>query len=397
MILSLTVLTYLVGPPPPPRGFGGPPPPPPPPAFPSFPLNVIPPVRPPPGLSGPPSRSTKTSDLHYPPAPRGMPLPVGLPTAPDPPAAPAPPLGRPNIVSGGITTVRVSDTTPLTEYDAAVALTTYNEYTLHLAESLNPGTPRSWSRVIVTQESAERHLIIQRVQTFLMAGGNVLEAKLRLTEQQGSQVTRLIDELKGNERDSRFEWCWVEISLYNPCGEITDFTSNGSFPKVASATMMHLIAKRMPKMHCKPLDLYNSLVRPQPPQPLVNTAPVLVDLTREREIDVTRRRSRRYDSDSDSDTSAGTSLWSDNSSVGNVRRRLRKNKVRKAVEATWNLDSGSNSDDSEDEDVIKIKLELKRGDDVVHSLLQIWTPQSEANGKGKEKEKARKTVFGVVG
>jgi hypothetical protein len=323
-----------------------------------------------------------------------MPLPGGPPVAPDLPAAPGPGVNgpginsRPGAVPGAITTVRVSDTTPLTEYDATVALTTYNEYTLHLAETLNPGTPRSWSRVIVTQESAERHLVMQRVQNFLMAGGNVLEAKLRLGEQQGSHVTRLMDELKGSERDSRFEWCWVEISLYNDLGEIRDFASDGSFPKVASATRMHLIARRMPKMYCKPLDLYNSLVQPRPPQPPVNTGPVVVNLSRDRDVEIINCGKDKYDSDSgsDSDTSAGTSLWSsENSSVGNVRRRLRKKKVRKAVEATWNLDSGSDSDDSDDEDVIKIKLELKRGDDVVQSLLEIWTPQTEAKGKGKEK------------
>jgi hypothetical protein len=59
--------------------------------------------------------------------------------------------------------------------------------------------------------------------------------------------------------------------------------------------------------------------------------------------------------------------------------------------------SDSDADESEDEDVIQIKLELKRGDDVVQSLLDIWTPQIEVKGKGKEKEKVRKTAFGVTG
>jgi hypothetical protein len=285
----------------------------------------------------------------------------------------------------------------LTDYDAIVALTTYNEYTLHLAEPVNPGAPRSWSRVIVTQESAERHLILQRVQDFQRAGGNALQAKLRLNEQQGSQVTRLMDELKGNERDPRFEWCWVEISLYNNFGEITDFVGNGSF-KVNSATMMHLIAKRMPKIYCKPMELYNSLMRPPPPPPrpaatqVVNTmppAPVMVNLSRP----PSRKSKYNTDTDSDSDTSVGTSFSSDNGSVGCVRRRLRKQKVRKAIRATWARDS--DSDENENEDAIKIKLELKRGDDVVQLLLELWTPQIQVTGKGKEK--SRKPASGVVG
>jgi len=333
-----------------------------------------------------------------------VPPPVDLPTVPDPPvsgsAAPGLPLGRTGPASGAaIASIRISDTTPLTDYDATVALTTYSEYTLHLAEPLNPGAPRSWSRVLVTQESAERHLIIQRVQAFQRIGGNALEAKLRLTEQQGSQVTRLMDELKCNERDSRFEWCWVEISLYNSFGEITDFVSNGGLPKVASATMMHLIAKRIPKAHCKPMELYNSLMRPpQPPAPVVNATlpePAIVHLSPE---PPKSHKGKYDDSDSDGDSSAGTSLWSDNSSVGNVRRRLRKNKVRKAIEATWgkpSLYSDSDEGESEDDDVIKIKLELKRGDDVVQSLLDIWTPQIDLKGKGKEK--VRKAASGVLG
>jgi hypothetical protein len=318
-------------------------------------------------------------------------------------AAAPQPLGRPEPPAGTtIESIRISDTTPLTDYDATLALTSYIEYTLRLTDALNPGVhPRSWSRVTVTQESAERHLIIQRVQTFQRAGGNVLEVSLRLTEQQSSQVTRLMDELKGNERDLRFEWCWVELSLYNNGGEITDFASNGGFPKVASATMMHLIAKRMPKAHCKPLDLYNSLMRPpQPPMPVVNQAPVIVDLGRSPDRSRSRSRTRWGRRDSYSDLSSLSSLSSDESSVGYVRRKLRKCKAKKMARVKRGVDrysSDSDADESEDEDVIQIKLELKRGDDVVQSLLDIWTPQIEVKGKGKEKEKVRKTAFGVTG
>ena len=315
----------------------------------------------------------------YPPLGATVPVYGSAATAPCP-ARPDPPQGT------VIDSIRISDTTPLTEYNATLALTTYIEYTLRLTDALNPGVPRSWSRVTVTQESAECHLVIQRVKTFERAGGNVLQVSLRLTELQSSQVTRLMDELKANERDMRFEWCWVEISLFDCYGEISDFAFSTACAKISSATMMHLIAKRMPKAQFKPLDLYNSLMRPPPPPtPAANQAPVIIDLSHSRDRSRSRSRSRserRYH-DWISDTSSVSSLSSDDSSVGYVRRKLRKNKVRKLARADLGYSSDSDAYESEDEDAIKIKLELKRGDDVVQSLLNIWTPQVDAKGKEK--------------
>jgi hypothetical protein len=189
-----------------------------------------------------------------------------------------------------------------------------------------------------------------------------------------------MDELRASERDARFEWCWVEVSLYNNFGEITDFTPHGGFPKVAAATMMHLIARRMPKAHCKPLELYNSLMRPGP---VPSSEPIIVNLHRSRERSRSRSRSRRRPYDYDSDTSSFNSILSDVSSVGYVRRSLRKGKLRRTRWAR-NADYSDSDAESEDEDVITIKLQLKRGDDVVQSLLNLWTPQVEIKGKGKE-------------
>ena len=45
--------------------------------------------------------------------------------------------------------------------------------------------------------------------------------------------------------------------------------------------------------------------------------------------------------------------------------------------------SDSDSDDEEVEDLMKIKVEFKKGDDVVKKLLDVWTPQTEEKGKGK--------------
>jgi hypothetical protein len=380
------------------------PPPPPPPPFIGAP--VVPAVRPPPLPSAP--RRTAISDLRVPgppppPPPGGMPYyspqpPRGPPGGPPPPSARC---GPPPSTSGGTVyppgnappgqrsnSIRINDTTPLTDYDATISLTTYNEYTVCLSEPIEPHVPRSWGRVAITQESAERHIVQQRVQQFQRNGGNVIEAKLRLSEDQSGQVTRIMDDLKCYERDTRFEWCWVEISLYNGTGEITDFIPKGPRNVAASATLMHLIAKRTPKPHCKPLDVYNLLVRGQP-----GPGPVRAPVPRQPVQPPPPVRSapkKRYVSDSSgTDSDSDSSAWSTGSSVGVVRRKLRKYKAKKINRSRkgkkiYNSDSDSDFE-SEVEDVIKVKVEMKRGDDVVKKLLELWTPQNEFKGKGKGK------------
>jgi hypothetical protein len=359
-------------PPPPPQNFnnnprpgmGGPPPPPPPPNF-----NY----NPRPGMPGPP---------------------------PPPPPARGPP--PPGLIGATATqqrncSVRISDTTPLTDYDATIALTTYNEYTVRICEAIQPDMPRSWTRVATTLESAEKHVIQERVDKFLAAGGNVIQAKMRLTDEQSDQVTRLMDELKVQERDNRFDWFWVEISLFDKDGEMVDQRLKGADDVTAKATLMHLIAKRVPKPHCRPMELYNTLMRPPPP-PQANKIPggppggppprpwgpprppIIVQQKR-------RSRSRYSSSSSGSDTDSDWSSSSSGStSVGHVRRRIRRLRSRKGKSRRYvGSDSESGSDsDSETNDPMKLKVEIKRGDDVVKKLLDLWTPSGEDKGKGKE-------------
>lgn len=202
----------------------------------------------------------------------------------------------------------------------------------------------------------------------------------------------MIDDLKFSERDARFEWCWVEITLYNAAGEITDFIPKGSGNVAATATLMHLVAKRMPKPHIKPLDLYNSLMRGPPapaprPTPLGPPGPPTFHPVQARTPPKKRYVSDSSDSDSDTDSS-----WSgSDSSVGYVRRKMRKIKAKKinrngkGKRVYSDSDSDSESE-SEVEDVIKVKVEMKRGDDVVKKLLDLWTPSDEGKGKGKAAE-----------
>jgi hypothetical protein len=113
----------------------------------------------------------------------------------------------------------------------------------------------------------------------------------------------------------------------------------------------------------------------------------MVDLGLSRSRTRSRSRSRHRRDDYDSDISSFRSTSSDDSSVGYVRRKLRKDRVKrtKRMEKKENESDFSDSEaETVDEDVIAIKLELKRGDDVVQSLLNLWTPQLEVKGKGKD-------------
>jgi hypothetical protein len=273
----------------------------------------------------------------------------------------------------------------MTDREARDALTNYAEYTIRLCDPVQAGAPRSWSRVVVTQESTERLLLELCVDQFEDRDGNVIETKLRMTEQQSGQVTRIMDEIKSAERDYRFEWCWVEISLHNDNGEITDLIPRGPNNILTTATIIHLIAKRMVKPQYKALDIYNGLMRPPPlpqgplgppipgpaPRPIVSPPP----------ITVTRTPNRRPINDTESDTD---STWSSDSSVGAVRRRLRRYKTRKASRSgRKKFRSVSDTEiEAEEEDVIKVDVDLKRGDDLVAVLLALWTV-APGNGKGK--------------
>ena len=192
-----------------------------------------------------------------------------------------------------------------------------------------------------------------------------------------------MEDLKCCERDYRFEWTWAEISLYNSGREIT------LIPKLAvptpagwnvagTATHMHLIAKRSLKPSYKALDVYNERMKPAPaPRPPVST-PIITLATN------TKAHPKKKYVDSSSDSDSDSTYWSSDSSVGNVRRTLRRyraKKLKKSNKAKYYYDSDSDSD--EEEDVIAVKLQLKRGDDVVKVLLDRWTPEVESKGKGK--------------
>lgn len=348
-------------PPPLPPGFGYPP--------------TAPTIRPPPIPSNH-RRISRISDLSMP-----------IPPLPMPSSMPCPPMRRDNPGPRGIGGRSTSDKRPLTNHAAIMALTSYTEYTLRPADPLNPSSPRSWARVAITPENAEHGLLIQRIQAFHQKGGNIIEKKLRMNDDQNKQLTRLMDELQAFERDSaRFEWCWAEISLYNDAGELRLVSQASS----ATATTIHLIAQRMPKPSCKPIELYNSLTEPLPPlarpQP---SPPVLVMRPSSQRRKKNKKRwstniSDSSGSDSDSDSSSSDSERGMRLFLRRDRARKMSKKNKKARKNGKIVDSDSDvSGNESEEDVIQVKLNLKRGDDVVKALLDLWTPQGKDEGKGK--------------
>ena len=262
--------------------------------------------------------------------------------------------------------------------------------------------PRTFSRCQITRESADQDALCQRVMRFQSSGGNTIEARLRLTDSQSSHVTRLMDELKQKELDLRFEWSWAEISLYTSAGEITDFTTRGPLEPTAAATLVHLIAKRCLKREFDPIEIYNMLIgvkgrtplpvtsipAPAPPvphraapDPTFPRPPNVINLSRG------WTKSQYVSSSSDSDSDNYSSDSSIDSSVGVARTRPKRAKARKTKRAGRKKYDSSESEfeDSGYEDVIKIKADLKKSDDIVKTLLELWTPGAEE----KEKEEKR--------
>ena len=257
-----------------------------------------------------------------------------------------------------------------------------------MSEPAEFGGHKSWSRVTVTQENYEHAVVAERVQTYQRNGGNVIAAKLRLNEDQNSQITRIMDSMKRQERDFRFEWCLVEISLYNQSGIMTDWVANGNCNASAAATVMHLIVKRMPKPHVSPVNLYHSLMKGGPPPPALGycgpppcAPPPSVPIVVPRQIKLDKPK--HHSDTSDTETLTGSS----DSSISNMRRRLRNSRTRKTREKGKRyhyVDPESTSDsEDEDEDIIKIDLKLKRGDSVVTALVNLWTAKPDITGNGR--------------
>ncbi|TGO28256.1 hypothetical protein BPAE_0030g00420 [Botrytis paeoniae] len=343
-------------PPPPPRGMLHPPPPPTP--------AMLPIIRTPPMT-----------------APRG----ISSPPSPPPPPPPAP---KPHFNS--------SEAQIYSNAEALIALTTYAEYTLRQAEPNEPSLLCTWFKIIITHEYNTIRDVVARVESFNKRGSSVLNSQLCLTDQQATHMTKILEDLQVKERDHRFEWCWVELSLHNSIGEV-DLAARGHAAQ--TATMMHLIARRSLKREYNPCEVYNLLVRgpprpgfnnglpprpgppggiplpmpgPPPPPPPGAAPPVFIDRFRPRPRGNGRARGMDM---TDSDDSGSSKSDSDTTYDSRVRRvrRTRRNDRRMGRRYS---DSEISDDSDDEEDVINIPIILKRGDDVVKKLLDLWTPNT---------------------
>ncbi|TGO52762.1 hypothetical protein BCON_0135g00110 [Botryotinia convoluta] len=344
-------------PPPPPRGMLYSPPPPPP--------AMLPTIRPPPMT-----------------APRGLSSP--------PPPPPPPPAPKPHFNS--------SEAHIYSDAELLGALTTYAEYTLRQAEPIESSQPRTWFKIIITHEYNTLPDIVARVDSFNKRGSSVINSQVRLTDQQATHMTRILEDLQMKERDHRFEWCWVELSLHNSIGEV-DLAARGYAAQ--TATMMHLIARRSLKREYKPYEVYNLLVRgpprpgfnnglpprpgppvgmplptpgpppPPPPPPPGAAPPVFIDCFRPRPRGNGRARDMSMSNLDDSGSSGSDSDTTYDSRTKRVRTRRNDRRMGRRYS------DSEISDDSDDEkDVINIPIISKRGDDVVKKLLDLWTPNT---------------------
>ncbi|KAF7887189.1 uncharacterized protein EAF02_003836 [Botrytis sinoallii] len=260
--------------------------------------------------------------------------------------------------------------------------------TLFDKPSLTSHLLRTCFKVIITHEYNTLPDIVARVDSFNKRGSSVINSQLRLTDQQAIHMTQILEDLQVKERDFRFEWCWVELSLHNSIGEV-DLAMRGQAAQ--TATMMHLIARRSLKREYKPSEVYNLLVRgpprpgfnnglpprpgppvgipmpgppPPPPQPQPVAGPsVFIDRFRPRPRGNRRARARDM-SMRDRDDSGSSGSDSDTTYDSRIRRVRRTCRNDRRMGRRYS-DSEISDDSDDDEDVIKIPIILKRGDDVV--------------------------------
>lgn len=249
---------------------------------------------------------------------------------------------------------------------------TYHEYTIRVADS-GPNEPRSWDHVLITKESNTQTAKFDFINAFARRGDGVIGAQLQLTEHQVKHMSNIIDDLKRWEADNKFEWCWVELSLYDDAGR------KCLVGTPSECTKLHLIAMRSLKkeyrpggLHYRPVNLppnfgpgsnpYPGYPGPPPLPPMRNMpppGPPPINLPR----NTRRRRSVGTDS-----SDSGTDYSSDTSHRNSRRRRRRLQESRRSS-------CSACDDESDEDDPLNIDLKLKRGDDVVKRLLELWTPQ----------------------
>ena len=303
--------------------------------------------------------------------------------------SPCPPLPPPPPHMAGIQPISMPRDMALRQ-----GLTSYAEYTIrfrdHHANGFRALAP------IVERVHNDQYAIRRRIQSFERHGGNVVSITLLLTERQSDHVNMLMKEIICFEPDRRFEWHWAELTLHNVQGEITDFYPRGGGSIAETANLIHVIARRAVKSCVSPETMQNLLScdpprgylgaplpppgppgafhppPPCPPFPPPQRAPGPMFMK------IVPPRARPASSDDESSIASSTSILTRDLDFRGKLRRARRRRIARELRAKRgrnDSDSDTSSDLDEDEDdKIMIDLQLKKGDDIVAKLLELWTP-----------------------
>jgi hypothetical protein len=303
-----------------------------------------------------------------------------------PPPPPPPPMSEPAFA----------------DYSTRQALILNAEYIIrfrdHIANGPRPLIP------LIERVYNERSLVRQRIAAFQRRGGDVIGVSLLLTERQREVLNFVMQEVRAAEQDCRFEWVMAELSLHNEQGEICDFYPNGGMNIAQTATTIRVVASRTllaginsesvrhllrcvpPRGYTGPQKGHSSFPAPAPHpetspvprgpvmmQPRVPCPPTVNDFIR------TGKHIRRTSSVSSFASSTITSDLSFKEQVKRARKR-RSARERRAKRSKDDSYSDTSSDSDADDDSFFVNLPLKKGEDVVVKLTELWTPSTSNAG-----------------
>jgi hypothetical protein len=287
--------------------------------------------------------------------------------------------------------------THMTEDEATTSLTIYMAKTIRPLPAPETGLAESWLRSAVWHELYPQEEMLTRINKFKSKGVSAMDVKLRLSNEQALQITKMMADEQRRERDGRFEWTLVELSALGKKGEEV---KKG---KEEDAAVLHGILKRAPKAGLRALAILESLERAdvaadrndemeqwmyedrrraEHRRSLAMIEPPMITC-RPRRISppprpIRRRRARRrvYTSDSGSDSDTA---YSSASSLGGISSVVssRYGRGRRRGRRGYDSDSDSDLEDERKPDVLLIKLDPKdKGSDIVQQLLKLWTVTS---------------------
>lgn len=310
---------------------------------------------------------------------------------------------------------QADNTAPSKDQEIRQGLTSFAEYVIRLHDHNSDINGCRVLPAIVHRAFNGHDAVQKRINDFEQRGGDVISIMLLLTDRQNSNVDRLLENIRKCETDQRFEWHLSELSLHNDHGEICNFHPRGAGNMIQTATVIHAIVKRTVKQCIIPETVADLLTIPPPrgyspndplprptqqafppcppsppgwpgpgpgaqPGPFILSVPPNRPPTRIPPSRLPNRLPSRRDSDTDSSSDTFSDLTRDRSFESQLRRARRRRRIRdrraKKASVKEGSESDSSSDDNEDDNIF-INLSLKKGDDIVAKLLELWTPRPD--------------------